>query len=355
MQLIECVPNISEGRDKAIIDQIAQCVVDTNNAYLLHKDSGYDVNRTVLTIAGSPTAVCEAAFKVIAKTSELIDMRTHKGSHPRIGATDVCPLIPLANIKMSDCIELSKQLANKVGSELGIPVYLYGESAQLPERRSLANIRAGEYENLFLRIDELLFKPDFGPTVCNVRSGATAIGARNILIAFNIHLATKDLSIAKMIAQKIRERRENYQQISAPADKEVEPEQKKNIWQDIQAIGWYVKEYGCCQVSLNLLDYKKTSLHEVYMEVSRLASECGISVRGSEIIGLAPSSALLETGNFVCKNYIQSFQNITSEIDMINLAIKFLKLDSIHSFKPGEKVLEYKLEKFGLKLPKPLD
>jgi glutamate formiminotransferase/formiminotetrahydrofolate cyclodeaminase len=356
MQLIECVPNISEGRDRAIIDKITQSVIDTTNAYLLHKDIGHDVNRTVLTIAGSPLAVCEAAFKVIAKTSELIDMRSHKGSHPRIGATDVCPLIPLLNIEMAECIKLSEQLANRVGRELGIPVYLYGESARSPERKSLAYIRAGEYENLFLRIDNLLFKPDYGPIVCNARSGATAIGARKLLIAYNVHLNTKDLTIAKAIAQKIRTQRDNYQQSLTHLDRNSVLVQQKELWQEVQAIGWYVKEYGCCQVSLNLLDYRQTPLHRAYSEVSKLASEYGISVSGSEIIGLVPLSALLDTGKLVRNDdYVQSTKNIASELDLINSAIKFLKLDSIHSFKLEEKVLEYRLEKLDLNLPKPLD
>ncbi len=351
MQLIECVPNISEGRDKAIIDQIVCSVAGTNNAYILHQDSGADVNRTVLTMVASPVTVCEAAFKLIAKTIELIDMRTHKGSHPRIGAVDVCPLVPLANIEMSECIELSKQLAHRVGSELGLPVYLYAESARLPERKSLSYIRAGEYENLFLRIDELLFKPDFGPVACNAKSGATAIGARKILVAYNINLNTQDVNIAKAIAQAIRDRRQHYQQIVSHY-KEVQAQQEIGMWQEIQAIGWYVKGYGCCQVSLNLLDYRTTSLHQAYLGVSRLASELGVSVSGSEIIGLVPLAALLDAGSFVWKTDGKSDESLASETDLINSAIQFLKLDSIHTFKPKEKVLEYQLEKFGLIPPK---
>ena len=350
MQLIECVPNISEGRDATIIAQIAQTISEVDGAFVLHKDIGHSVNRTVLTFAGEPQAVSEAAFRVIAKTNELIDMRIHKGSHPRIGATDVCPIIPLANITMAECVDLSKKLAKRVGDELSIPVYLYAESAQTPERKSLAYIRGGEYEKLFLRIDELLFKPDFGPVVCNAKSGATAIGARKILIAYNVYIDTKDLSIAKSIAQTIRERRQQYQQISLPAKTGIGQGQNEITWQDCQAIGWYIDEYKCCQISLNLLDYKKTSMHAAYLGVSSLASKYGIKVTGSELIGLCPLEALLDAGKFVLDKETKG-QNIADENKILQAAIQFLKLSKFSTFKAAEKVLEYKLAEFGLSLP----
>ncbi len=345
MQTIECVPNISEGRDEAIINQLVQAITSVHGVYLLHKDIGHSVNRTVLTFAGEPASVCQAAFNLIAKTSELIDMRTHKGSHPRIGATDVCPIIPLANITMAGCVDLSKQLAQRVGNELSIPVYLYGESAQLPERKSLAYIRGGEYENLFLRIDELLFKPDFGPVVCNARSGATAIGARKILIAYNIYLNTKDTRIAKAIANDIRRLRDEYAKSGKAS------QAKRVTWQESQAIGWYVDEYNCCQISLNLLDYKKTSMHDAYSEISRLASEFGVKVTGSEIIGLCPLAALLDTGKFVLGKG-EKIETVNEESEILAAAIEFLKLSQFSTFKVSEKVLEYRLAAFGLSTQK---
>jgi glutamate formiminotransferase/formiminotetrahydrofolate cyclodeaminase len=338
MQLVECVPNISEGRDEAIIAKIAQTILDIDDVFLLDKDIGRDVNRTVLTFAGSPAAVSEAAFNLIAKTSELIDMRIHRGSHPRIGATDVCPIIPLINTRMTECVELSKNLAQRVGSELAIPVYLYGESALSSQRKSLAHIRSGQYENLFLRIDELIFKPDFGPVVC----------ARKILIAFNIHLNTTDLTVAKTIARTIRQLRQSHQKMDIDSNRIVEQKQFKPTWQEVQAIGWYVDEYKCCQISLNLLDYKKTSLHEAFLGVSKLASEQGISVAGSEIIGLVPLQALLAVGNYVSKNNGKDKHTSLNEDELLTSAIKFLKLDSFHPFVSQEKVLEYKLEQLGI-------
>lgn len=348
MQLIECVPNISEGRDEEILSQIIHCFDDIDGVQLLHKDVGHGVNRTVLTLAGLPGAVCEAAFRIVAKASELIDMRRHRGSHPRIGATDVCPLIPLKNISMDECISLSKQLAHRVGTELNIPVYLYGESAQLPERKSLSYIRGGEYENLFLRIDELVFKPDYGPVICNARSGAIAIGARKILIAFNISINTADLKIAKSIAQEIRKRRELQQ-------KKIIARDSMHLigvtnWTQLQAIGWYIKEYECCQISLNLLDYKTTSLLEVFSGVCKLASDHGVAVTGSEVIGLVPLEALLIAGKSTQMSDGYRSHSVSTEKQLIEEAVKFLKLNTIHPFDSEEKVLEYKLQQFGFDL-----
>ncbi len=339
MQIVECVPNISEGRDVAVIEAILNAVTGVDGAYLLHKDIGMGANRTVITFAGGPEAVLQAAFNVIEQTSQLIDMRNHKGSHPRIGATDVCPLIPISNITMAECVELSKRLASRVGNELGIPTYLYGESAQSPERRLLSYIRGGEYENLFLRIDELVFKPDFGPVVCNWKSGATAIGARKMLIAYNIDLDTKDLKIAKTIAQSIREQRQLHEQKTDQA--------QQLTWKESQAIAWYIDEYRNCQISLNLLDYKQTSLHQAFLGVKNLASLHGVKVISSEIIGLVPLQALLDTGRFIVSQ--GNNQKMTFSDDrLISEAITFLNLSKHFLFKASEKVLEYKLNQFGL-------
>jgi len=323
MQLIECVPNFSEGRNLAVINEIARAIATVDGAYLLHKDIGYGVNRTVMTIAGSPTAVVEAAFKAIDHAARLIDMRNHSGEHPRIGATDVCPIIPLAGVTMAECVDLSLQLAQRVGLELKIPVYLYGQSARLAQREDLAYLRKGQYESLASRMAEPEFEPDFGPAQFNARSGATVIGARPILIAYNINLETCDLNIARSIAATIRQRRENHSSQSTPYP--------ISFWKNCQAIGWFVKEYDCCQISMNLLDYKKTPLFDVYQAVGELAVEHGIRVTGSEIIGLVPLSILLEAGK-----------------GDIEAAVKFLNLNEHQSFVVDEKVLEYKLAKFGL-------
>ena len=355
MQLIECVPNISDGRNVQIIEQIVQSFTNIDDVYLLHKDIGYDVNRTVLTIAGTPCAVYKAAFRIIKTTSELVDMQKHRGSHPRIGATDVCPIIPLLNTTMSECIELSKKLAHKVGMELKIPVYLYAESANLPERKSLAYIRDGEYENLFLRLNKLVFKPDFGPTIFNAKSGAIAIGARSILIAYNIHLNTEDLQIAKDIARLIRQHREYYKNCAVSGNEISKSVESAINWQDVQAVGWYVPEYKCCQISLNLLNYKKTSLHKVFLGVTELARQYGIDVLGSEIIGLSPLSPLLAAGSFAHKLKNESNTFLPSEEHLLIEAINFLKLDLFSPFKKEEKVLEYSLRNFGLSLPPRLE
>jgi len=352
MQLIECVPNISEGRDQGIIAHIAQAISSVEGAYLLHTDIGKSVNRTVFTIAGAPIPTIEAVFNAIAMASKLIDMRNHKGSHPRIGAADVCPIVPLANVTINECIELSKKLALRVGQELKIPVYLYADSAQSPERKDLACIRKGEYESLMLRMSAPGFKSDFGPKEFNAKSGATVIGARSSYIAYNVNLNTSDLKIAKAIAAAIRQSRQyNKQHLSESIKKAGQILNVETVtWQECQAIGWYIDEYKCCQISFNLLDYKKTSLHQAYLGVNSLASMQGIVVTGSEIIGLAPLPALLDTGSFAMRSDNKLLKSDASEEALLNAAIKFLKLDAFHSFITEEKVLEYRLAQFGLSL-----
>lgn len=344
MQFIECIPNFSEGRNLAIIDQIVQAISPVAGAYLLHKDIGHSVNRTVITVAGEPAAVIKAIFNAISCASELIDMRTYKGTHPHIGATDVCPIVPLAGISMVECVDLSKQLAARVGEALKIPVYLYGQSAQVPERQNLSYLRKGLYENLALRMSQPDFSPDFGPHKFNAKSGATIIGAEPFYIAYNVNLNTDDLRIAKSIAQAIRRQRESYKVslLKSPVD--------KFSWQNCEAIGWFVEEYNCCQISMNLLDYKKISLPEVYMGVKDLARENGVDVTGSEIVGLVPLAAMLEAGQFALKQDGKGVKFSDSERNLVQAAITFLNLNQFQPFKEHEKVLEYKLTEFGLEL-----
>jgi len=352
MQLIECVPNFSEGRDSEVITQIAQAISAVDGAYLLHVDSSKSVDRTVFTIAGAPIPTMEAVFNAIAEASKLIDMRNHKGSHPRIGAADVCPIIPLANVTMTECIQLSKRLASRVGEELEIPVYLYADSAQSSNRKDLAYIRKGEYESLALRMGEPDFKPDFGPNEFNAKSGATVIGARPSYIAYNINLDTSDLKIAKAIAATIRQSRQyNREHLSGSiTDPGQISKDDKVTWQECQAIGWYIDEYKCCQISFNLLDYKKTSLHQAYLGVSNLASGQGIVVTGSEIIGLAPLPALLDVGRFAMRSENKLGTAVDGEEVLLEAAINFLALDSHQPFIAQQKVLEYRLAQFGLSL-----
>ena len=332
MQLIECIPNFSEGRNLAIIDQIVQAIASTPGTYLLHKDISHSVNRTVITVAGEPLAVIEAVFNAISCASELIDMCTYQGTHPHIGATDVCPIIPLAGVTMAQCVDLSKQLAARVGDVLKIPVYLYGQSARSPERQNLSYLRKGLYENLASRMRQGDFKPDFGPHEFNAKSGATVIGAESFYIAFNVNLNTSDLQIAKTIAQTIRKQREDYRHGLLKL-----PEKIKFTWQNCEAIGWFVEEYHCCQISMNLLNYKKTSLHEAYMGVNDLAREYGIDVTGGEIIGMVPLAAMLEAGQFALKKDGKGVEFSENEQSLVQAAITFLNLNQFQPFKEKEK------------------
>jgi glutamate formiminotransferase/formiminotetrahydrofolate cyclodeaminase len=276
--ILECVPNFSEGRDQNIIDAIGTSIKKISGIKLLHVDSGYDANRTVYTFAGQPYAVIDAAFQAIQTASELIDMRHQHGVHPRMGACDVCPLIPVRNISIEATVELSRQLGKRVG-ELGIPVYLYEFSATHHERKNLAYLRNGEYEGIEQKILLPEWKPDFGPQVFNEKSGMMALGARKFLIAYNINLKTKDVSIAKQIAKRIRE---------SGTGKE------KGLLKAIRAIGWYMEEFHCAQVSCNITDFEQTSLKELFDTVKKLANEYGTDVKGSELIGLIPEKALTD-------------------------------------------------------------
>ncbi|SFE33568.1 glutamate formiminotransferase [Thermoanaerobacter thermohydrosulfuricus] len=277
-QIIECVPNFSEGRDQEKIAQLVKEVVSTEGVKLLDYSSDRDHNRTVITFCGDAKGVKEAAFKLIKKASEIIDMRYHKGEHPRIGATDVVPFIPVKNATMEECIQIAREVGEKVGRELSIPVYLYEEAATTPERKNLENIRRGEYEGFFEKIKQPEWKPDFGPQEMNPKSGATVIGARNFLIAYNVNLATDNINIANKIAKAIRFSNGGYRYV--------------------KAMGVELKERGIVQVSMNLTDFNKTPIYRVFETIKAEASRYGVNVIGSEIIGLVPAKALFDVADY---------------------------------------------------------
>ncbi|SFF20726.1 glutamate formimidoyltransferase [Thermoflexibacter ruber] len=305
-QIVECVPNFSEGRDRKIISEIASAIQANNDIQLLEIDPNEDANRTVITFAGSPEAVVEAAFAGIAKASELIDMSQQKGTHPRIGATDVCPLVPLQGITMEETVRYAHSLADRVGRELNIPVYCYEYAALRPERKNLAFIRKGEYEGLAKKVQNTDFQPDFGSPVFNAKSGATVIGARDILIAYNFNLNTQSVSIAKKIAAEVRTSGNGIGRLN-----------------HLKAIGWYMEHYGIAQVSTNLTNFRQTSLHLVFQTISKVAQKYETEVIGSELVGLIPLHALTDNGKM--------------EIDQ---AIDYLGLNVLRPFLPEKKIIE---------------
>lgn len=342
MQLVECVPNFSEGQSKKVIDAIADVISSVEGVNLLDVDPGKSTNRTVITFVGEPEAVSEAAFQAIAKAQNLIDMRVHKGAHPRIGATDVCPFVPVSGISMQECAELAKKLAERVGGELGIPVYLYAEAAQKQERANLADVRQGEYEGLAERMKDG-FKPDFGPTKFNAESGATVIGARPFLIAYNVNLNTKSQKLANEIALTIREggraRRNDAGEIVK--DKAGKSEKVPGTLKACKAVGWYIDEYDQAQVSINLVDYKVTSLHQAFDEVCKQAEKLGLRVTGSEIVGMVPLEPLLDAGRHYLK--MQNRPTGVSDKELIDIAIKSLGLCDVSKFDPKQKIIEYRI------------
>ena len=336
MKIIECIPNISEGKDIKKIKAISFEAKSTPGAYLLDVHTGASTNRTVLTLAGKPKAIKETAYKIFKKTSELIDMRKHKGVHPRIGAIDVCPFVPVRNATMEECCDIARDVGRKVGEELGIPVYLYGESAATDARKDLSDIRRGGYEGLKEKLKRPEWKPDFGEARVNERSGASVIGARDYLIAFNINLNTKDENLAKEIAGKIRESG------SVKTDSEGRWLRIPGKLKSVKAIGWYIEELGSAQVSCNLMDFRATPLYQLYEEVKKEARELGASVTGSELVGLVPEEAVLSVGKFYLeKKGVDKHEK--SEI--IEAAISHLGLFSGSGFDPEEKILEYKIKK----------
>ena len=349
MKLIECVPNFSEGNDKSIIDKIIEPVKSNKNVTLLDVDMGEDTNRTVVTFIGNPDDVIDTAFECIKIASKLIDMSKHSGEHPRMGATDVCPLIPLKNVSMKECILLSKTLASKVGKQLNIPVYLYENSATKNYRKSLSIIRKGEYEGLDKKITQSQWKPDYGQSILNIKAGATAIGAREFLIAYNINLNTNNKKIATDIALDIREsgraRRDKNGKIIR--DDKGNIIKKRGKFKFCKAVGWYIDEYNQAQVSINLTNYKKTSLHKVFEEVRKQARKRGVRVTGSEIVGLLPLQAMINSGKYYLK--LQNSSTGLPECDIIETASKSLGLSDIDKFNSLDKIIDFKISSESMK------
>ena len=342
MKLIECVPNFSEGRNRDVIDAITAEISGTPEAMLLDVDPGVATNRSVVTFIGPPEAVEEAAFRAIRRAAGLIDMSRHEGEHPRMGATDVCPFIPVKGASVEDCIELAGRLGRRVGEELGIPVYLYGHAATRPERRRLPDIRQGEYEALKEKLERSEFKPDFGPAEFNHRAGATAIGAREFLIAWNVNLNTRDKKLANKIAAQLREtgkpKRDEQRKIVRDADGKAL--RTPGRFTELQGAGWYIEEYGRAQISFNLTHYKVTPIHEVFDACREEAGKIGVRVTGSELVGLIPLEALLQAGDHYLSR--QGKTTGVSEKERIHSAVLSLGLEDLAPFEACEKIIEYK-------------
>lgn len=349
-KIIECVPNISEGRDMNIIKQVTDEIEKVEGVRLLDVDPGATTNRTVITFVGEPGPVSEAAFRVIKKAAELIDMRNHHGDHPRFGATDVCPMIPVSNITMEEVVEYARALGERVGSELGIPVYCYENACFEPKRRNLASCRQGEYEALKQRIETTEWKPCFGPNKWNdsiAQSGATAISARNFLIAVNYNLNTTSTRRANAIAFDVREKGRPAREGGKPNGKPLKDENGNPVMipgtlKGTKAIGWFIEEYGIAQVSMNITDITQTPLHICFDEVVDKAAKRGIRVSGVEIVGLVPKSCLIDAGKYYLAKQQRSLG--VSEKELINIAIKSMGLDDLKPFNPGEKIIEYMIE-----------
>lgn len=331
-QLLECVPNFSEGRDPAVIEAIAQSIRRVERVNLLHVDPGFDANRTVMTFVGPPYAVVEAAFQSIKTAAALIDMRVQKGAHPRIGATDVCPLVPIRGLKMEEVVALAQQLGHRIGQALNIPVYLYEYAASAPHRRNLAHIRQGEYEGLATKIQQADWKPDYGPNTGSFPAGATVLGARKFLIAYNVNLNTNDVAIAKRIAEKVRE--SGY----VSPDEAGHPQRFPGRCPGVKAIGWYMPEYGKAQVSMNITDLDQTPVHLAFEACREEAQHLGVKVTGSELIGLAPLRVFLEAGQ-----YYAPYE--TNADRLIEATIIHLGLRELGEFERGQRILEYLIRK----------
>jgi glutamate formiminotransferase/formiminotetrahydrofolate cyclodeaminase len=333
-RIIECVPNFSEGVNLSVIKQITDSIESIDGVRLLNVDPGKATNRTVVTFVGEPEAVSEAAFQAIKKAGELIDMRTHKGAHPRMGATDVCPFIPIAGISLEETAEFARKLAERVGKELSIPVYCYEAAQPNKSRSNLSIIRAGEYEGFFKKINDTEWKPDFGPTVFDAKRGATVIGARDFLVAYNINLNTTSTRRANAVAFDIREagrtKIENGKSVTIPGSLKA-----------VKAIGWYIEEYGIAQISINLTDIRTTPVHIAFDEACKKATERGLRVTGSELVGLVPLKALTDAGRYFLQK--QKRSTGVSEKELIKIAVRSLGLDELAPFDPEKRVIEYLL------------
>jgi glutamate formiminotransferase/formiminotetrahydrofolate cyclodeaminase len=351
-KIIECVPNFSEGRDLGVIRQITNAIEAVEGVSLLNVDPGASTNRTVVTFAGTPEAVVEAAFRGIQKAAALIDMSKQKGAHPRMGATDVCPFIPVSDVSWEEAIACARELGRRVGEELEIPVYLYERAAKDPARSNLSIIRAGEYEGFFEKIKEPAWKPDFGPAVFNERAGATVIGAREFLVAYNVNLNTRAVRRATSVAFDVRENGRVKTEDGTPQGKKVldangEPVRVAGMLRHVKAIGWYVEEYGMAQVSMNLTNLGETPLHAAFDACAEAASKRGLRVTGSEVVGMLPMKCLVEAG----KHYLrkQKWSEGASEAELIHIAIRSMGLSELKPFDPKEKIIELKMADEGRK------
>ena len=352
MKLVECVPNFSEGRDREKIKAITQEIERTPEVRLLDVDPGESTNRTVVTFIGSPEGVEEAAFRAIRKAAELIDMRQQKGAHSRIGATDVCPFVPVSGVTMEDCVLLARNLGKRVARELGIPVYLYEEAAQKPERRNLANIRAGEYEGLAEKLKDPRWAPDFGDPVFNPTAGATVIGAREFLIAYNINLNTRDRRLAHEISLRLREsgRAQRDAQGNVVRDAQGKAVTLPGRFPHVKAVGWYIEDYGVAQISINFTNYKITPVHLVFDEAAKEAEKLGLRVTGSELVGLIPKEALLMAGRYYLEK--QGKSPGVPEEELVRTAVHSLGLGDVAPFDPDKKIIENQFKQDGPSLLK---
>ena len=356
-QIIECVPNFSEGRNQEVINEISEAISNTKGVHLLNVDPGQATNRTVMTFVGDPDSVISAAFNAIKTASEKIDMSKHSGEHPRFGATDVCPLIPVSNITFDELIPYAEKLAKKVSEELNIPIYLYEHAAREDKRRNLANVRSGEYEGLNKKINSKEWKPDFGSSF-NKKSGATAIGVRDFLIAYNINLNTKSTRLANAIAFDVREKgrikRKGHPVIGEIVyDKNGNPDTIPGSLKHVKAIGWYIEEFGIAQISMNLTNITETPIHTVFEEVVKKANARGASVTGSELVGLIPLNSMIDAGKYFLKKQNRSIG--IPEEDIIKIAIESLGLNQVKTFDPNKNIIEYYLDKITNKNGKLID
>lgn len=344
--ILECVPNFSEGRDPAAIKAITDAIESAEGIQLLDADPGKATHRTVVTFVGEPEAVVEAAFRGIKKAAEVIDMSRHQGEHPRMGATDVCPLVPVSGISLEEAAEWARRLGERVGRELGIPVYLYEAAASRPERKNLADIRAGEYEALPEKLTRPEWAPDYGPAAFHAKAGATVIGARDFLVAYNVNLNTTSERRANSVAFDVREKGRILREGDPVTGKVItdangEPMRSTGMCKGVKAIGWYIPEYGVAQVSMNITDIQATALHEAYEACRQSADARGMRVTGSELVGLVPLSVMLDAGRYYLAQQQRSLG--VSEEEIIKIAVKSMGLDELGPFDPAQKIVEYRL------------
>ncbi len=349
-RLIECVPNFSEGRDRAVVDAITSRIRAVDGVELLDVDPGAATNRTVVTFVGEPEAVLEAAVVAGRAAAELIDMSQHHGEHPRFGGMDVCPLVPIAGVTMEETVGYARELARRLGEEAGLTVFCYENAAQRPERRNLARVRAGEYEALPERLKDPEWAPDFGPARFQPRTGATAVGARDFLIAYNVNLNTTSTRRANAIAFDVREKGRMKRAPHPITGKPVlgadgQPEWIPGSLKSVKGIGWFIEEYGICQVSMNLTNVSVTPLHVAFDEVCERARDRGVRVTGSELVGLLPLSAMLDAGRYFLRK--QQRSTGVSDAELIKIAVRSMGLDELKPFDPREKIIEYRIEDAG--------